>query len=803
MTSFLAEISPALRTLRRAPGFTALAVTMLALGIGANVAIYSIFQSIVLNPLPYPQSDRLVGISSINAAKALAMPALSLTDFRDHHARATSYTALGAYRPAFASYVPNGGDPQQLVAALTTEQFFAVFALQAIRGRLFNVDEFSIAAPRTAILSHAAWRRHFASRDSAVGETIMLDDEPTLIIGVMPEQFREPEFVEVWLPFPIEAPENMARDSRFWSTVGRLRAGVTEQQARAEALATADTLARDYASINRGWTVALQPLLEQRIGPMRGSLLLLIGAVGLVLLVACVNLANLMLARGVRRMQELAVRLALGATPVALARSVVLESLALAVIGGTLGAALAAGALPLLTSQLPAGLVPRSHAIGVDGAALAFALGLSVLTGLVFGFLPAWQVLRSNVNEVLKSGGARGGTSIFSGKIQSLLVAGQVALTLIVLSGAALLMKSLLNLQQTDPGFNARDVLAVRISPPPSRWNDFPDLARYYDRMLDAVRQVPGVESAAVGNSTPLTGITLRYPFWVHGQPRDEGNADDAVFNSISPDFFRTLHIPLREGRTFSERDEAKSLKVCIINQALAQKLFPGESALGKRLLFIPWLTREYREVVGVVGNVKQDSLAEEPTAQIYVPQTQSAWFFTTLVVRSRGGVAATGAVQSALRAVDPTLTMSIRSMEENIALATTVPRLRTQLFALFGALALGLSAFGIYASVAFTVSQQVREFGIRMALGATPARILAEVLGQSGRLALAGVAVGLAGAFAVAQLLQGVLYGVEPTDPWVLAGLAVFLPLVSVLAALHPAWRASRLNPTSALQQE
>jgi len=803
MSRLLAEFPAALRSLRRAPGFSALALAMLALGIGANVAIYSLFQSIVLNPLPYPDAARLAGFSSINAAKALTMPALSATDFRDYHARSKSWAALGACRPEFVSYVPRGGDPVQLVGALTTEQFFPTLGATPVHGRLFRDDEFSIGAPRTALLSHRGWQRHFAGRPSVVGETVMFNDEPTTIIGILPDDFREPEFVEVWLPFPVEAPENMARDSRYWSTIGRLRDGVTLAQARAEATAIAEALAKEFPSTNRGWTVALQPLLEQRVGSIRGTLALLVGAVGLVLLVACVNLANLLLARGVRRMQELAVRLALGATPAALARAVLAESVVLALLGGALGAGLAAAGLPALTAQLPAGLIPRSHAVGVDGWALAFALGLSLVTGLVFGLLPALQVLRSNVNEALKSGGARGGTSLFAGKIQSGLVAGQVALTLVVLAGAALLMKSLLNLQRTDPGFDPREVLAVRLAPPQSRWNDFPDLARYYDRMIEAVRRVPGVESAAVANSSPLTGITLRYPFWVQGRPRAEGNADDAVFNSISPDFFRTLRIPLRAGRVFDDRDQGKSLKVCVINEALAKKLFPGESALGKRIQFLPWLVRDYREIVGVVADVKQDSLADPAPAQIYVPQSQSAWFFTTLVVRVQGGGAATGAVQAALRGVDPTLTMSIRSMEQNLEIASTIPRLRTQLFGLFGLIALGLSAFGIYASVAFSVSQRVREFGVRMALGASPARVLADVLGGSGRLAVTGVAAGLAGAVALGRLLRGLLYGVEPADPWVLAGLALFLPLVALLAAAYPALRASRLNPTQALQQE
>lgn len=803
LTRLSTELLAATRHLRRAPGFATLAVALLALGIGANVAIYSLFQSIVLNPLPYPDSARLVGWSSRNAAKALTMPALSLTDFRDHATRAQSYRALGAYRPDFVSYVPTGGDPVQLVAALTTEQFFPVFGLPALHGRLFRAEEFSAGAARTAVLSHAAWQRHFAGRPTALGAVVMFNDEPTTIVGILPPEFREPEFADVWLPFPLEAPENLARDSRFWTTIGRLRENVTLAQADAEARATADALATEYPATNRGWSVGLQPLLEQRVGPMRGSLTLLLGAVGLVLLVACVNLANLLLARGIRRLPELAVRLALGATPGTLARGVLWESLLLATTGGLLGSTLAALGVPVLAARLPAGLVPRSHAIAVDGAALAFALGLSVLTGLVFGLLPAWQALRANVSAALKSGGARGGAGRWVGRMQAALVAGQVALTFMVLAGAALLAKSLLHLQRTDPGFDAREVLAVRLAPPPSRWNDFDELARYYERMIAAVAAVPGVASAAVANSAPLTGITLRYPFWVEGRPHEEGNADDAVFNSISADFFRTLRVPLREGRFFTAHDEAATLKVCIINQSLARKLFPGGSALGKRVRFLPWLAPGYREVVGVVADVKQDSLADPATNQIYVPQAQSAWFFTTLLVRAPGGAATTAAVQTALRSVDATLTFSLRSMEENLARTATLPRLRTQLFGLFSALALGLSAFGLYASVAFAVSQRGREFGIRMALGAAPGSILREVLARSGRLAAAGVAVGLGGAVLLGRLLQGLLYGVAPADPAILAGLGVFLPFVALTAGVFPALRAARINPARALQQE
>lgn len=799
---FTAEIPAACRRLRRAPGFALLAIAMLALGIGANVAIFSVFESIVLQPLPYPQPERLVGFKSINTAKALAQPALSLADFRDFKERVQSYAALAAFRPDFVGYAPQGAQPVQLICGKVTEEFFAAFGTAPLLGRTFNAGEFALGSGRVAILSHTAWRRHFAEAADVIGRTVTLDEEPVTIVGVMPADFREPEFADVWLPFSPEMPENLVRDSRFWTTVGRLKSGVTLAAARVEASTIAAALADEYASTNRGWGVALQPLLELRVGGLQASLLLLVGAVGLVLLIACVNLANLLLARGVSRCQELAVRVALGATPAALARGVVWESLLLAVCGGAAGVVLAAVALPVIAAQLPAGLVPRSQAIEVNGVALGFAVAVSMLTGLLFGLLPAWQVWRTDVNELLKSGGSRGASSRFAGQLQGGLIAGQVALTLVVLAGAGLLMKSLLALQRTPTGFDATHVLALRISPPPSRWQDFEQLANYYDRVLAEVRREPGVESVSLNCSAPLCGITLRYPFWVEGRPVEEGNADEAVFNSVGVDYFSTLRLPLRRGRFFDAHDEAKAARpVCIISQALAQRLFGEADPIGKRIRTLPWSVRGYREVVGVVADVKQDTQADEPVAQLYVPQRQSPWFFTTVLVRAKATSAA--AVQTAMRRADPTLTMSMHTLDEAIAQTATQPRLRAILFGLFAAVALGLSAFGMYASISFSVGQRTREIGVRMALGAAPAEIVRWVLTRAGALAAAGVAVGMAGAYAATRLLQGALYGVEPADPVVLGGLAMFLPAVVLAAAWWPARRASRLAPTRALQAE
>ena len=804
MSRTFTELVFAGRHLQRSPKFSLLAIAGLALGIGANVAIFSVFQSILLRPLPYPQPERLVGFKSVNLAKAIVQPALSLSDFRDFKVGLRSYSALAAFRPDFTGYAPPGAEPVQFVCSRVTEEFFQVFGVAPQLGRTFNPAEFSFSNARTAVLSYGAWRRHFAERADVVGLNIMLDDEPVTVIGVMPESFREPEFADVWLPFPVEAPENMVRDSRFWSTVGRLKSGATIPAARVEAETVAASLAHDYSSTNRGWSVALEPLLGMRVGGLRSSLLLLVGAVGLVLLIACVNLANLMLARGVSRSQELAVRLALGATPGVLARTVVAESLLLSMCGGVAGVALAAAGLPLLTAQVPTGLVPRSHDVGVDGAALWFAVAVSVGTGLLFGMLPAWQAWRANVNETLKSGGSRSGSNRLAGRIQAALIVGQVALTFVVLAAAGLLMKSLLTLQRADLGFDPTAVMALRISPPQARWDDLTQLANYYERVLAELRREPGVEAVALNSSAPLSGITLRFPFTVEGRAVEEGDSDEAVFNAISADYFKLLRVPLLRGRIFDDRDDAKagrSRPVCIINYAMAKRLFGDADPVGRRIRTMEWMVPGYREVVGVVSDVKQDSQADDPTSQLYVPQLQSPWFFTTVLVRSTGVSAAE--LQGAVRRVDPVLAIDVNTMDEAIERSTTQPRIRAMLFGLFAAVALGLSAFGIYASISFTVGQRTREIGVRMALGAAPLVIVRWVLSRAMWLAGLGVIVGGMGAFGVTRWLRGALYGVTPADPWVFGGLAVFLPMVVLAAAFVPARRASRLQPGDALQGE
>jgi putative ABC transport system permease protein len=802
MSRFLSELAAALRQIRRTPGFSLLAITLLAIGLGATTAIFSLAYAIVLRPLPFHQPQRLVGFQATNTAKALVQDGHSASDFRDYVERSRSFADLMAYRPNFASYTRPGEMPVRLVSALTTERFLPTLGVKPIIGRGFTEEEFSVTAARVVVLSHAAWVRLFSAAPDAIGRTMLLDDQPHTIIGVMPAEFREPEFVDVWLPFPREAPEYFARDSRFWSIIGRLRPDTTVAAAQAEMSAIAADLARQYADTNRDWSTRLTPLHELRTGAMRHALVLLTGAVGLVLAIACLNLANLLLARGLARLQDLAVRLALGATPWQLARRVLLESTLLALFGGTAGCGLAFVGLQVLVNRLPAGLVPRSHEIGLHPPAVWFALAVSLGTGALFGLLPAFQVLRTDVHAVLKDAGARGSTGSRGARLQRLLVISQVALSFVVLVASFLLMKSLVALEGVSPGFDPRNVLTLRLAPPVNRYETNLELAQYYERLISEVSAVPGVESAAVNASAPLCGITLQYPFWIEGRPRSEVGADDAVYAPVSEEYFRTLKLPLHRGRVFDARDNEKGAAVAIINETLARRIFGNDNPLGRRVLLLPWLSREYREIVGVVADARQRDLASAPLAQIYVPQRQMPWFFSTLLVRLARPDAAR-AVQAALNRIDPTLPFVPTTLEGNIALTATQPRLYATLFGLFAAIALGLSAFGIYASLSFTTRRRTRELGIRMALGSTPADVLRLVLADAGRLTAWGVTVGAVTALLVSTLLRGLLYGVEPGDPWVYAALAVLMPAVAFAAALPTAVRAAAVPPTRALQHE
>lgn len=803
MPALLIAIRAALRQLNRRRPFAFLVVGVLGVGIGATTTIFSIFHAVVVRPLPFVDSGSLVGFHSVNPAKALSTPALSATDFRDLREQATSFSAFAARRPDFVSFAPEGGGALQVVAALVTEDFFPVLGVSPQCGRAPHDEEFSTAAPRVVVVSDAFWRRHLGAQRDVPGRIVRLNDQPTTIIGVMPPGFREPEFVDLWLPFPREAPEYFARDSRFWGAIGRLKSGVTLEHAQSEVVTLAAGLAREYPETNKGWSVTLQPLHAMQVAGLATTLALLAIAVGLVLLLACGNLANLLLARGVGRQSEFALRVAMGATPMRLAASVLLENLLLAAAGGGLGLLLAAGALPAIARGFPPGLLPRTHELALNGPVLLFAPGLALLTGMLCSLPPAWQAWRGNVGDMLKAAAARATASSSIRRAQQALVIGQIALTIAVVLASSLLVKSLLRLREVELGFSADNLLTVWIAPPLAKMRSFFEFAGYYEHLLDELRRVPGVEAVALDSSAPLGGVSLRYPFWIQGAPREEGNADEAVIHAVDHDYFATMKMPLRAGRAITERDQLEAPAVAVINEALARRIFPGQNPLGQRIQVLPWIRSEFREIVGVVGDVRQDDQASSPPPAIYLPQQQSPWFFATLLVRPKGRALPPGTLESALRRIAPTLGVSVRPLDELIDAAAVRPRLQSLLFAVFAAAAIGLSVFGLYASTSFAVNQRRRDIAVRMALGASPRRVVRGILQQTAKQVGLGTAVGIPAALVLAWLLRSTLYGVQPDDPSVLLAVILILPAVVLTAALLPALRAARINPAESLQQD
>jgi len=798
----LSELRTALRHLRRTPGFALLAIGLLAAGVGAVTLVYSVVSGILLRPLPFARPTELVGFQAVNLAKSIVQPGMSVADFRDLHGRVQALAALGAYRPDFATWKRPGEQPVQLTAALVTEDFFTTLGVAPRVGRTLAPADFSMSAARSAVLSHAAWMRRFAGDPAVVGRTITLNDELCTIVGVMPEAVREPAFVDVWLPFPAESPEYFARDSRYWVAIGRLKAGVAAVQARAEAEAIAADLARQFPDTNRNWTLRVSPLHELRVAGLRNGLLLLLAATVLLLLVACSNLANLLLARGLRRIGEMAVRQALGASAGRLLVQVLLENAALGLAGGSLGVAGAVAVVKLVVNRLPPFLVPRAHEVSVDAGVLLVAVAVSLVAGLLAGALPAWQAARAEIGAVMKENGARTGASAGLRRLQRGLVAAQVALTFVVLAGAALLGRSLSRLQAVDPGFRPQNVLMLRAAPPPAQFETGLDQARYFERLVEAVRSVPGVEAAAVDASAPLAGVTLRFPYSVVGAPAESNSGNEAVHNPVTEGFFDTIGLRLVVGRLLTASDDERGQPVVVVNEALARRLAPGGHALGVRLRLVPWLSQSEHEVVGIVRDVRQENLGDAPPPQYYVPQRQAPWFFTTLLVRVREGQPAPlAALRTALAKADAGLPAEFRPLEEAIAGTALSARMATRLFAVLGALAFVLTIFGVYANLAFAVAQRTREFGLRLALGASPVRVVAQMVGEVGRLVAAGLVLGGAGAWALGGVLRNRIPGVGTHDPLLLLAVGAALAAAALLAAAWPSWRAALTPPATALR--
>jgi len=804
MTQLLQDLKYAVRTLGKNPGFTFVILAVLALGIGANTAIFSIVYAVMLRPLPYPQAERLVMVwEDYQKRGGPQREWTNPANFADWRAQNTSFSEmffLNDWNPTLTG----DAEPELVSGSLVSQGMFATLGVQPALGRAFSEVEDKPKGERVLVLSDGYWKRRFGGDRQILGRSLLLSGNAYTVIGIMPPGFRFPIIpnADVW------APAQLAADSRgnaFLRVIARLKPGVSIGQASSEMNTIAGRLEQQYPETNKGTGVFLANLQADMAGPARLALLLLLSAVGLVLLIACANVANLLMARASARQKEIAVRRALGASRGRLVRQLLTESLLLSFAGGVLGILLAVWLSGILAAAAPDGLA-QAYSFTMDANILLFTALVSLVTGVLFGIAPALQATRREVQGVLQEGSR--GSSGAHDRMRRALVVCEVALSLVLLTGAGLLLKSFYLVLQQNPGFNPQHVMALSINLPQTKYAEAPQATAMYREILQAVRALPGVTSAGAVNNLPLSGNNSDTTFFVEGQ--SESSADykhRAWYTPITTGYLETMQIPLRRGRGFSERDDAQAGRVILINETMARQFFPGADPIGKRIGFgqRPSAETKWREIVGVVGNVRFFGLEQEEDPAIYFPHAQVAARRMNVVVRSTGDAVALGAaLRSTVWGLDRDLAIpQMQTLEEVISLSVASRKFSLFLVGAFAALALLLAAVGLYGLMSFAVTQRTREIGIRMALGAQPGEMRALVLKQGMVLAGIGAGLGLLLALALGRSLETLLFGIRPNDPATFVAVAVALAAVAALACYIPARRATRVDPMVALRYE
>lgn len=814
------DVRFAVRMLARNPGLTAIAVLALALGVGANTAIFSVVNSVLLRPLPYKNAAQLVSMYSQNTSNAEAnltdKPPLSYPDFKDYKEQAQTLQYVAAYSQSGTSLTSGGDEPERVLGADVSAELFPMLGVEPLIGRVFTPEEDKAGAPPVVVLGYGLWQRRFGGDKTIIGREIKFGARSITVIGVMPPGFKFPvqaERADFFDPFTAvtaraSAASLESRDSRFNTIVASLKPGATLQQAQAEIDAIARRLAQQYPATNTGWRARLISLHEDVTGDVRPALFVLLGAVLFVLLITCANVANLLLARASARHREMAIRTALGASRARIVRQLLTESLLLSFIGGVLGLLLALWGIDLLVAASPASL-PRVAEINLDHRVLAFTLFVSAVTGIIFGIFPALASSKLDLNESLKEGGRSSMEGARRNRVRSLLVVSEIALSLILLIGAGLLIKSFLRLLDTDPGYTAARVLSVTLPLSRTKYPQPEQQAAYFQELINRARSLPGVEAVGATNLLPLGLRDTFNTFSIEGRPPAAPEARTAARNySITPDYFRVMSIPVRRGRAFTERDAKDAPPVIIINEAFARRFFPNEEARGKRIILEDETNQRLppREVVGVVGNVRHEGLDDKEQPEYYVPFFQAPDRQMDLVVRSAisDPAALAVAVRGAIRSIDKDqLIWEVKTMDERVAKSVAPRRFQMLLLGIFATLALLLASIGIYGVMNFTVTQRTHEIGIRLALGAQAKDVFRLVIGQGMTLALIGVVIGLLGALALTRVMASLLYNVSALDPLIFAGIALLLACVALLACLIPARRATRVDPMIALRHE
>ncbi len=810
MDRLLGNLRYALRTLARSPGFTLIAVLTLALGIGANTAIFSVVNAVLLRPLPFAEPGRLVTVfhfyPSLNDLNA-GVAAPTYRDLRGQPQLFGSVSVQGGW----GVNLTGQGQPQRLTGAKVSPEFFTTHGVPAALGRTLQPPApGTVARGNEVVLSHGTWRRVFGGDPAVVGRTVQLNGEAHEVVGVMPESFRNifnPN-IEVWSPY-VFTPEQLsddARGSEYLTLTTRLKPGVPVEAAERAMVAHAERIRREFPGLYPpDWTIRVRTLADVASGTIRPALLVLLGAVGFVLLIACGNVANLLLARAAARRREVAIRSALGARSGDLARQFLMESLVLSGSGALLGLGLAFGGLRLLAALKPENLL-WVETIPIDASVLLFTSVLAALTGVVFGLVPMMQLRRTDVQDTLREGGRSGGPDRRGAATRRVLVVTQVALSLMLLTGAGLLIRSFARLQQVDPGFDPGGVVTMNITLPESRYPTDTAQVAFFDALLPRVAALPGVQSAGAASSVPLTGGWSR-AFDVEGLVVPEGELGPyGNFRVVDPDFHRTLRIPLVRGRFFTAADRMGTPRVAIVDQEMARRYWPGQDPIGKRISLDG--TEEapnWVEVVGVVGHTRQDGLDSEGRAQLYVPYRQLMIPSLTLAVRTAGDpTRVAGAVRAAVREVDPDQPVArVQTMDDLVSATLGPRRFAMVLLGLFATLALVLAAVGIYGVMSFDVARRSQEIGVRMALGASAGTVLRLVLRQGLGLAAVGVGLGVLGSLALTDLLRSQLYEMSAVDPVTFGLVVVVLLGVASLASLVPARRATRVDPLAAMRAE
>jgi putative ABC transport system permease protein len=808
VSPLLQDLRYAVRALRKSPAFTAVALATLALGIGANTAIFSVVNAVLLKPLAFPEPGRLVAFNQTLPSKGIPASGVSYPNFVDFASRSRSFEQLAAVR--MHDFTLTGrGEPALVVAGTATGSFFPMLRAAPLLGRALGASDEAPDAPPVAVLSESLWRERFGADPAAVGKTVRLDERVFTVVGVMPRSFRSPPDrppAQLWTPLvqdPVFKDLRERRKGHYLTVVGRLRPGVALPTADAEVSTIARALSRQYPKENEGWGAQVVPLAESLVAGVRTALWVLLGAVVLVFLIACVNVANLMLVRSSARARELAVRTALGAGRGRLARQLLTESLVLGLAGGALGVSLALAAMRALRAWLPADL-PRVTEVGIDGRVLLFSFLASLAATVVFGAGPALAAGRTNLSAALREGSAGAGESGRRRRLRGLLIAGETAFSFVLLVGAALLIRSFVKLQEVPLGFRPSGVLTAGMSLPRAQYTEPAQWRTFYTSLVDRLEAEPGVEGAAAALPLPLTGGGLNFSFSIEGRG-DEGSFDrSANYTAATPQYFRVLGVPLVSGRAFTDRDSADSPRICVISAAFARRYFPGEDPVGRRLVF-GFQEPVGREIVGVVGDVKRDGLALPSQPEMYVPFAQEPWWAAYALVRTSGDPARlSSAVRADVKALDPGLPLEdVAPMRQFVEESVAQPRFRTTLLGLFGAAALLLAVLGIYGVISYSVGRRTREVGIRLALGAAPADVRRMVLSEGLGLVGAGLALGLAGAFLATRSLSSLLFEVSPLDASSYGGVAALLLLAGLAASWLPARRATRVDPVSALRAE